>query len=344
MAKNEKKVMPTVLAFEKKIVPSAGLFYGVNWENRTEEAMPLILNEKTVRGTISNLKKFQEDPLKLDAAVKNPNPQIVDGCALDFNHDTLKVHFTVKFLSGVGIPSACNNDDFRSELVSQVEKYIADTGFAELSHRYATNLANGRFLWRNRVGAEKIEVCIAAPASDKRWAFNAKSFSLKDDFTFRNGDLDELSSYIADTFLGKNEFLFLEVDAYVLVGKGQEVYPSEEFVLNKPKDKNQKSKILYQVDDVAALHSQKIGNALRTIDTWYPEYEENTFGPIAIEPYGVVTTLGKVFREPGKPKLDFFSLFDKFVFGESLVSQEAVDYVMAVLVRGGVFGKSGKDK
>ena len=39
------------------------------------------------------------------------------------------------------------------------------------------NLANGRYLWRNRVGAEKVEVVITA-GSDT-WTFNAHDFSLK---------------------------------------------------------------------------------------------------------------------------------------------------------------------
>lgn len=37
------------------------------------------------------------------------------------------------------------------------EDFIAENGFKELSRRYALNLANGRFLWRNRVGAEKLK-------------------------------------------------------------------------------------------------------------------------------------------------------------------------------------------
>lgn len=54
--------------------------------------------------------------------------------------------------------------------------------------------------------------------------------------------------------------------------KVKEVYPSEELVLDK--GKGERSKILYHVNDVAAMHSQKLGNALRTIDTWYPEFDE----------------------------------------------------------------------
>lgn len=74
------------------------------------------------------------------------------------------------------------------------------------------------------------------------------------------------------------------------MGKGQEIYPSEELILDKGKGK--KSKVLYHVDGTAAMHSQKLSNAIRTVDTWYPQ-EEGRRIPIAIEPYGAVTTWGK---------------------------------------------------
>ncbi|MDD5125650.1 type I-F CRISPR-associated protein Cas7f/Csy3 [Methylovulum sp.] len=70
--------------------------------------------------------------------------------------------------------------------------------------------------------------------------------------------------------------------------------------------------ILYHIDGVAGMHSQKNGNALRTIDTWYPQPEDSdSIGPIAIEVYGAVTNLGKAYRGP-KDKADFYTLFDKF--------------------------------
>jgi CRISPR-associated protein Csy3 len=89
------------------------------------------------------------------------------------------------------------------------------------------------------------------------------------------------------------------------------------------------------------MHSQKIGNALRTIDTWYPDYSEVNTGPIAVEPYGAVTNLGKAYRNP-KEKADFFTLFDRFARGETLEDKNDEHYVMAVLIRGGVFGESDK--
>jgi CRISPR-associated protein Csy3 len=97
------------------------------------------------------------------------------------------------------------------------------------------------------------------------------------------------------------------------------------------------------VKDIAAMHSQKIGNALRSIDTWYPEFVdvEKTAGPIAIEPYGAVTNLGKAYRTP-KDKQDFYTFFDKWARGTELDRVEDEHYVMAILVRGGVFGESDK--
>ncbi len=59
MAKNK---IASVLAYEKKLVPSDGYMYGTTWENREKESS-LKLVEKSVRGTISNRLK---DAIKKD--------------------------------------------------------------------------------------------------------------------------------------------------------------------------------------------------------------------------------------------------------------------------------------
>ncbi len=337
MAKNE-KVIASVLAFEKKLAPSDGYFYGTTWENRTE-AKALKLIEKSVRGTISNRLKpaIQNDPLKLNAEVEKPNLQKVDACALGENQDTLKLSFTLKVLGGVETPSACNNEIFFNAYQEVAKKYIQQYGFSELAKRYALNIVNGRFLWRNRVGAEKVEVIVTLN-NQSPISFNAFEYSLHD-FDTVDSKVQALAEQIAQALKGELPYLLIKVDAYALVGTAQEVFPSEELVLDK--GKGDKSKILYAVNDVAAMHSQKIGNALRTIDTWYPEFEDKQMA-IAIEPYGAVTNLGKAYRTP-KEKKDFFTLFDKYALGESLDSEQQEHYVMAVLVRGGVFGQSAKE-
>ncbi|MCK4493904.1 MAG: type I-F CRISPR-associated protein Csy3 [Methylococcales bacterium] len=343
MAKNTK--IATVLAFEKKLVPSDGSFYGTTWENRNKKATPLKLKEKSVRGTISNrLKKaLQADPLKLDAEVEKPNLQRVDSCALSTEDDTLKLSFTLKILSGVENPSACNKEDFHKTYTKAAKNYIKEHGFTELAKRYAMNIANGRFLWRNRVGTENIEIQVAIKGEEKPFIFNANNLSTKD-FNNSTSEIEALALKIADALSGKTDFLLLDITAFAQVGRAQDVYPSEELVLDKGSSKTKKSKILYEINGIAGMHSQKIGNALRTIDTWYPQEDDalNQAFPIAIETYGAVTNLGKAYRTP-KAKQDFFTLFDKFACGEKLSIVEEEHYVMAVLVRGGVFGESGKE-
>ena len=59
---------------------------------------------------------------------------------------------------GAGVPSACNSAVYQQKLKTVVDSYASGAGFVTLAQRYASNLANGRFLWRNRVGAEMVEV------------------------------------------------------------------------------------------------------------------------------------------------------------------------------------------
>ncbi|AQR64512.1 type I-F CRISPR-associated protein Csy3 [Aquaspirillum sp. LM1] len=331
----------SVLAFERKLDPSDALFHAGLWSERQQaDAWPVVaVKEKSVRGTISNrLKTKDQDPLKLDAAIQNPNLQTVDIAALPAHADTLKVSFTLRVLSGAGQPSACNDKAYQDKLLATVHDYVQRQGFAELARRYAHNLANGRFLWRNRTGAENIEIHIehrTAGEAANTWIFDALSLSLRQ-FDAVSAPLDALSALIADGLAGARHVL-LHITAFVRIGAGQEVYPSQELVLNR--ERGGKSKTLYTVGDAAGMHSQKIGNAIRTIDTWYPEADTLGLGPIAVEPYGSVTTQGKAYRQP-KAKQDFYTLLDNWVLKDQIPALEQQHFVIATLIRGGVFGES----
>ncbi len=341
MAKNENSA--SVLAFEKKLVPSDGYMYGTQWGNR-DQAISLKLKEKSVRGTISNRLKpaIQNDPVKLNKEVEKPNLQTVDACALGTDQDTLKLNFTLKVLGGIHQPSACNNAIFKQSYAQVARNYAETEGFRELARRYALNIANARFLWRNRIGAEAIDVNVKALNKniEQEWTFDAIQYNPRD-MELSDERIDSLALLIANALASEDDFLMLEISCYAKLGKAQDVYPSEELVLDK--GKGNKSKVLYSVGGIAAMHSQKIGNALRTIDTWYPDFSDptNSVGPIAIEPYGSVTSLGKAYRTP-KDKKDFYTFFDKWARGGELSQVEDMHYVMAVLVRGGVFGESDK--
>lgn len=332
----------SVLAFERKLDPSDALLFSGNWAERTSgQWSPIGINEKSVRGTISNrLKTAGQDPLKLDAAIQNPNLQTVDVAALPATADTLKVQFTLRILGGTGTPSACNDEAYRQKLLATVASYVSEQSFKEVASRYAANLANGRFLWRNRIGAENVEVTVAQlrdGKAAKQWTFDALAHDLHS-LTAPAAEAakcEELAAVINEGLAG-NSHVLLQVTAFVRVGEGQEVFPSQELILDKGASK--KSKTLYHVAGVAAIHSQKIGNALRTIDTWYEGADEN--GAIAVEPYGSVTTQGKAYRQP-KAKQDFYNLLDNWVLKDKTPELEQQHFVIATLIRGGVFGEAG---
>jgi CRISPR-associated protein, Csy3 family len=340
---NETLKTASVLAFERKLNPSDALFYSGAWTARDDSSawQPVSILPKSVRGTISNrLKAKDQDPAKLDAAIENPNLQTVDVAALPASADTLKVQFTLRVLGGTGEPSACNNADYRAKLITTVTGYVQKQGFGELARRYAANLANGRFLWRNRVGAEQVEVKIAHLQDGKpaaQWTFQALGHELR---TLQAPDTEtqNLASLAAliESGLAGTAHVLLQITAFARVGAGQEVFPSQELILDR--GRGDKSKTLYDVSGIAGIHSQKIGNALRTIDTWYPEADQ--LGPIAVEPYGSVTTQGKAFRQP-KAKQDFYSLLDHWLLKDEAPDVPNQHFVMAVLIRGGVFGDAG---
>lgn len=332
MAKKDELKTASVLAFERNFDVSDAVF---TQTNKTGQITPVAVTEKSVRGTISNRLKnaITNDPAKLDAEIEKANLQKVDIAMLDHDKDTLIVEWSCKVLPFTGKPCVCNDIDYQQQLESTIQGYVNQHGFSEVAKRYAMNILNGRWLWRNRMSAEKIKITVNY-LDQVIVIENAKTLSLNA-FTSDNKAVNDLAKIIEDGLSGK-VFVIFDIKAELNVGLGQEVYPSQELVLNTGKEK---SKVLYVKDKQAAMHSQKISNAIRTIDTWY---ESNAQFPIAIEPYGAVTTMGHAFRQP-KQKLDFYTLFDNWVLKGEQPELAQQHYVVAVLIRGGVFGASGKE-
>jgi CRISPR-associated protein Csy3 len=338
-----KSTLPAVLAYEKKLVPSNGIMFASKWETKKENDVPLKIITKSIKGTISNrLKKdVAKDPAKLDKMIENANLQIVDACNLPIGYDTLHLFFTLKVLGNIKAPSSCNDKAFLKRYEKLIDTFHEVNGFDELGLRYAINIANGRFLWRNRVGTDAIEIHVTEEQKGKEWIFNAFDFSIRN-FDTDNSSVKELGKLISNVLASDSDFLNLKINAYVKMGEAQDVYPSEELVLDKSSgnNKGKKSKILFSIDGMAGMHSQKIGNALRTIDTWFDEYDELN-SPIAIETYGSVTNLGRAYRSPASKK-DFYTVFDKATENSVFNNTEEANYLIAMIIRGGVFGDVSK--
>lgn len=288
------------------------------------------LHEKRNRGTKS---QYGVD----DAEKTDPNLVWGDDARLPFEADTLKVFFTVKFLGNIAEPTTHNRPDFETKLKEKFETYQQEIGFLTLAKRYVQNLVNARFLWRNRLGAENISVQITNTETGQIWNFdNAYQYSLNNFDEMEDKQVIEIAELVAKSFQ-KDEYLLLEVTAFAKIGEGQHVFPSQEMVMDIPK--GQKSKYLYQIKTnkgmCAGIHSEKIGNAIRTIDNWYTiENIDSIKAPIAVEPYGSVPNRGQAYRIS---KIDFYSLLMNWLENEEL-SENDQHFVGANLIRGGVFG------
>lgn len=325
-------LLPNMLAFERKLETSDALMFAGNWGSEKDVDLdqdwkrPIRLSKRFNRSTqssfgIEDAKKSQPNPV----ASEN------DDANLPSDKDTLKVSFSLRVIGGLGKPFACNDPNFESTILSKVREFKEDfgTGFEELAIRYAYNIANGRFLWRNRVCAEKIQINVRGTGLSEDLSFYADEYSLLD--FEKNCDcqkLKELAALIGRGLSGSDEFVLIEVDAYVKLGKNQHVFPSQEMNMGE------KKKVLFQLDGCAAIHNVKIGNALRTVDNWY----ENAEFPIAAEPFGAVTQRGQAYR---KSTNDLYTLMVNWVNDKPIETCDK-NYVLANLIRGGVFGGKGE--
>ncbi len=321
--------LPTVLSFDRKLEPSDALMYSGNWNKIEDNSQwqPIELFERRNRAVKSNFKQeVLNDEEELQKQIAEANLAWGDDAALVHDNDTLKVSFSLRVISGLEKPSVCNKLAFEKTFCEKTKEYN-DSSIGELAKRYAYNIANGRFLWRNRVGSQEVKIYVTHPSLNVPLEFDAYDYPLNRTIS-DNSLVDDLAGLIKKGFT-QNEGMFLKINAYVRLGEGQRVWPSQEMVLNSPK--GEKSRHLFSLNGIAAIHCEKIGNALRTIDDWYP----NARTPIAIEAYGSVTQRGVAYRSS---RNDFKTLLLKWLNGKPITNDEK-HFVVAMVVRGGVFGE-----
>jgi len=334
--------LPKVLAFERKLETSDALMFAGNWENTDE---PLVQNWQVIEITKRQNRSTQSAFGIGDEKKSQPNPVSSDNDDANLPHDknTLKVSFSLRVIGNIGKPFACDDPDFEKIIVKKVSEYKEDTkkatdisGLKVLAFRYAYNIANGRFLWRNRVCAKNILIKVRT-GNDADITFNGYNFTL---INFEEHKDDQNLKKLADIIYAGldgdcTKFSFIEVDAYVKLGNGQHVFPSQEMNMNE------KKKVLFSLPvdgkDCAAIHNVKIGNAIRTIDNWY----KNAEFPIAVEPYGSVTQMGQAYRKTAKEG-DLYSLMLDWVNGKNVTADDK-NFIVANLIRGGVFGGKSEE-
>jgi CRISPR-associated protein Csy3 len=355
------KKLPGVLSFQRGIVVTDALFY----DDIGGELTPVPVLRHGIRGTQNvNKKGDAETSTSGDAGREEvSNIQTTDTAKTAPDASALVVRFSIRFLDLKNAlfscaPSKGDDETLVGELRRSVDSFIerakCGQGLDEIALRYARNILNGRWLWRNRLIAQKIAISVAV---DGKPVGKADALSIPLNTFGEYGDVEKtVSKFIADGLRGCDDAA-LEVTARMDLGMqgAMEVFCSQNY-LDKGKDKDKLrgfARSLYclgradvkKTDDIyairvmghAALRDQKVSNALRTFDTWYPEY--GIFNrPIPVEPNGASLDAQKFFRK-GKTA-SAFDLAKRL----NTLNPEAPEgmFMIAGLIRGGVFSEGEK--
>lgn len=335
-----------MLAYARSLQISEGVFFGINGERR----VPVEVLEKGVRGQSSEDK------------AKNPglsNPQTVEFAVLPQGCTAVELDFSLRVLPKVMAPHACGNTMVGRTYAELAAEYASAGGFAILAELYTWNIANARFAWRNRfqVDTSKVRVAFA----DEAIIFDPSMLSLervtnRDEMAAAlvEGDRAALDRFVDGVTRGLTQAPFtFDVTWTGDMDAGQEIFPSQEYIRDEKAEKDKDLSRVYAKLPVffagreikqASMHSQKIGAALRHIDIWHGDEDH---GPIAVNPYGGVQETAAVLRNR---KNSFYDIRKKAeevlaaVRGAQSVSDipGSIHFMMANLVRGGVFGSSSK--
>lgn len=342
------KKLPGVNSYSRTQVISDGRFFCLN-ESAVETDLNVIRHG--IRGTQNINKVGDYDVTQI---------QVTETARTEADSVAFGVEFSLKFLPLSSALHSCAGkgaDQLREAFDAFVGKAEGSEGLNEVARRFARNVLNGRWLWRNRSLGSAIRIS-ANSGRVTITDYDALSSSLNDFENYTTEEVD-LGRVIAESLSG-GEASGISVRATIDLGfRGSvEVFPSQNYVERKPSGfarplykmgraqpvKQSKDAGLIDYNDVrrmgiAALRDQKIGNALRTIDNWYPDAEEHGFRPISVEPAGANLDLMTFFRS----KKTGSTAFDIALrMGDLDPNSPDGMFLIAALMRGGVYGESDK--
>ncbi len=311
MATSNKPKMPSVSKSDKAMVFTNFAFY--NLEDGVGSPVAV---EFRSRAALQNIKQ------KKDGSDNTANVSNGDEAYLVSTTDVLRVagSFTV-------IPTVKQKTyHFSSgdkDVIESLESLFATIGDdqninKEVFALYAKQILNGSWLWRNLALSATVDIVV--DVEDPRTGNIVEE---------NVSTAETLSEYMSDSFSGVSLYRFnVRADIKMAAGNGAQVFPSQEFV-DGPKQ------LLKINGNQAAFRDTKVWNAIRTIDTWYPEY--STYNrPIAVETLGANKDLGIKLRV----KNGFIDIMLKAVSdGISALSHEDKLFCAAVIHRGGVYSE-----
>lgn len=344
--------LPDVLSFQRGTIITDGLMSSIVLDDSgNERAVPVKVVRHGIRGVNSHPKGDNVSNIQRTESAKT-HPRSIG----------LSVAFSFRTIPAGSLLFSCSDSAFRRVVDEFIDRFFTRgvPEFDEVCRRYARNILNGRWLWRNRILGE---TQVIATVGDKKYSSQGSQLR---DFDAYTEDEQGLARAIATGLLSSDSLSpAIRVEGRVLFGfTGEvEVFPSQNMVGNKPKGF---ARSLYKVDmpsrrelqevmngankngsdagdfvadmidmGKAAIRDQKIGNAIRTIDTWYADFSGV---PIPVEPNGANLEANTVFRKGSQNANALMSKMDEMHPGQTFDEEAA--FLIAVLIRGGVFSES----
>lgn len=355
--------LPSILAVQRSFVISDATFSNVLGD---ESESPLWVTRGGIRGTVNTLKR--RDSAKDEVR----NIQETDTAKLHPAATAFRVRCSLAPLplaaciASIADIDTAKVDGMRAAMLAFFERCqtaqegTAVTALQLLSARYVRNLLNGRWLWRNRAEARRVEVTVRygslAVTAD---ALQVPLSGADSGRGAHEGDevaANEraLANALADGFADHADVtLIVEATVTPAAEGAVEVYPSQNYLPSKAVGFARSLYALPHVDiepgvpsqpralGQAALRDQKVGNAIRTVDTWYPEFT-NTLAPIAVEPNGANLDAQRFFRAtPGSSAFDLLLRLNQ-LSGAADCTESL--FMLACIVRGGVFNEPKPEK
>jgi CRISPR-associated protein Csy3 len=344
------------LSYARSLQPSAGVFRAFNSQTPDEKRFVQVvfregLGQKAHHS--NNTGKVLDAEFSGDAM---NNPVSGDTAEVPVGCDRLELSFTLRCLPNSMDPESSNSHEVSRSFREIARRYGEADGYRYLSALYLENIANARFVYRNLMMTESCRVTVSF--EDEKIVFDPFEFALDEparDISFDEqiavlaagmveGDRDQLEELVDLMTEGLLEGRAprIEVSYVAEASELDQVFPSQAFT---------EGKVLASTTAIengrtiraALMTPEKLGNAMRTIDRWHMDGE---YAAQPVNPYAGVKRDKKALRLNSDAPSLYEIMKDpqthlKSLFEEGVPSPEA-HFLMANMIRGGVFGISDK--
>lgn len=338
------------LSYERSLNPGKAVFYYRTAMSDFEPLEAEVTRLRAPKGAFSEgYKKPGVALASVAGSLGYSNLITMETCYVPPLVDTLYCRFSLRVVANSIEPSVCDNKDLEKLLRDFSIAYKSAGGYQELAIRYAKNILSAEWLWRNKISRG---ITVEVSTSNLK-NYCVKNVQYKEWGSSWEGEelisLKEFAAEIEEALCCQNRYLFIDVIASMKTEFCQEIFPSQLFVDKDDKDKSIPSKqfqksTLQDGRKAVAFGAYKVGAAIQKIDDWW--LEEGAEYPLRVSEYGADRNRVLAMREPTKKK-DFYSLLQEVenLTKEMQVSGKAnpnAHYVMAVLIKGGMFQEGEK--